>query len=313
MSGLVSKVAAIVGISPQACRRIADSAYRRYKQFEIPKRSGRGMRLVAQPAKEVKAIQRALVQVLEPLLPVHASAMAYRRGVSIRDNAELHARAAFLTKLDFEGFFPSIGAGTVARHLRAHVEDITDAEVKFVLNACLWRPEGPQCLCIGAPSSPLLSNSVMHEFDIAATELCGRLGVVYSRYSDDISLSTNFPGILALVETSIRRLCEESEHPVLRINERKRVAVGRGAALRVTGLTLANDGRVTVGRERKRGVRAGAERYVRGQLDPARVEVLKGEIAFVLSVEPDFRDVLERTYGERISYLLPRRRIGAEG
>jgi hypothetical protein len=148
----------------------------------------------------------------------------------------------------------------------------------------------------------------MYEFDAAVTELCGRLGVVYTRYSDDISISTDQANVLALVESSIRQLCAASEHPLLRVHEQKRVAVGRGAAMRVTGLTLANDGRVTVGRNRKRGVRAGADRFIRGLLDAPTVQVLKGEIAFVISIEPDFRGVLERTYGEQVAYLLPRLR-----
>ncbi len=61
----------------------------RYKVFYIPKRSG-GLREVAQPAREVKAIQRWLIKRLELLLPLHAAATAYRSGASIRNNALQH-------------------------------------------------------------------------------------------------------------------------------------------------------------------------------------------------------------------------------
>ena len=75
--------------------------------------------------------------------------------------------------------------------------------------------------------------------------------------------------------------------------------------MRVTGLTLANNGMVTVGRARKRGVRAGVDRFVKGRLSSEEARKLRGEIAFVLSVEPDFVHVLLNTYGDSAAGLLP--------
>ncbi|UNP28454.1 retron St85 family RNA-directed DNA polymerase [Lysobacter gummosus] len=308
MIGLVSQVAEKVGISSQACRRIASSAYLRYKKFVIPKSNGRDFRFVAQPAKEVKAIQRALVEILGAYLPVHDSATAYRIGLSICDNARRHASAKFITKLDFSDFFPSIDAPALSAHLRAHIANISDAEVMFIMNACLWRPEGRQVLCIGAPSSPMLSNSVMFEFDTLISGLASQADVVYTRYSDDITVSSREPDKLRGIEIAIRKACATMSHPKLEINEKKRVAVGRGNAMRVTGLTLTNAADVSVGRLRKRGVRAGINRYVNGDLDDDQVERLKGELAFVLSVEPNFAEALLRSYGAMsLSKILPRK------
>lgn len=304
MTGLVSHTASIVGISSHACRRIATSAYRRYKRFSLPKKGG-GFRVVAQPAREVKALQRALVDILSPSLPVHGSATAYRVGASILENARRHQGAKFLTKLDFSRFFPSIDEHAITLLLQSHIAGITEPEIRFVVTACMWRPEGVFELCIGAPSSPLLSNAVMFSFDTAVQAHCESQGVKYSRYSDDIALSATRPDILEPVERWIRSYCASMRSPRLMFNESKRVAVGRGAAMRVTGLTLSNQAAVTVGRERKRGVRAGVRRYLAGKLDTDTFERLKGEIAFVLSVEPEFRGVLVRTYGLGISPVLP--------
>lgn len=306
MAGLISQIASQVGISPQSCRRIAASAYLRYKVFYIPKRTPGSLRLVAQPAKEVKAIQRAIVSLLGEYLPVHECATAYTTGLSIRNNAERHMGAAYLTKLDFADFFPSIDAHTLAHHLRRHVGQISDPEVEFFLGACLWRNAGKRQLCIGAPSSPFLSNSVMFDIDSQVAALCAGHNVIYTRYSDDISLSSTAPDVLAIVERGVRSILLNAEYPRLLLNEAKRVAVGRGSAMRVTGLTLSNQGQVTVGRSRKRGVRAGVELFTRGRLDENEIEKLRGELAFVLSVEPDFRTVLIRTHGSRsLATLLP--------
>lgn len=304
MIKLISQVAGIVGISPQSCRRIAVSAYKRYKIFQIPKRGG-GYRVVAQPAREVKAVQRAIVDILAPLLPIHPAAMAYRNGLSIIDNARAHRSAAFLTKLDFSQFFPSIDGQAISHHLRKHLIEITNSEVGFVLDACLWRPHGRQVLCIGAPSSPLLSNFIMYEFDADVAIICAALGVTYTRYSDDISMSSEKAGVLESAEVRVRQRVLANELPTLTFNEKKRVAVGRGTAMRITGLTLSNQGEVTVGRTRKRGVRAGVRKFLSVPFEDVEFERLKGELAFVLDVEPGFANILMRTYGKKVMPLLP--------
>lgn len=308
MSDLIDKVSAMLGLTRSACLSIAISAPKRYKVFDIPKRNGKGVRTIAQPAREVKAIQRALVTILGDRLPVHRAATAYKQGASILGNALPHADAKFITKMDLQGFFPSIDRTSLGRHLRSCLKDFASDEVGFVLSACLWKAKGTTThrLCIGAPSSPLLSNSIMYPIDADIAEMCDQVGVVYTRYSDDICISSKQPDVLWELEQKIRRRIEASRWPTLRLNEEKRVAVGRGVAMTVTGLTLSNEGVLTVGRQRKRGVRAGALRYLKGLLDPTEIAKLKGEIAFVLSVERGFRFVLLKTYGDEIRPLLPR-------
>ncbi|MBD9378325.1 retron St85 family RNA-directed DNA polymerase [Pseudoxanthomonas sp. PXM04] len=306
--GLISAIASEAGISKGSALRVAVSAYKRYKVFKIKKRSGDGTRTVAQPAREVKAIQRAIVQFLSSRLPVHDAATAYVGGSSIYANANFHAGARYLLKMDFSNFFPSIRPLDIERHLLRHLgSEISPAEVSFVIQACIWRdPEmGGFGLCIGAPSSPFISNTILHEFDTSVRSVCDEYLAKYTRYSDDMTFSADGPDVLAEVERRVRAVVKEMRSPVLLLNENKRVAVSRSAAFRVTGLTLPNQGGVSVGRKRKRGVRAGVHKFVLGQLDAKGVEKLKGELAFVLSIEPEFRYVLVETYGGAIHQLLP--------
>lgn len=84
------------------------TASSRYKVHYIEKRSGRGRRLIAQPTREIKFLQRMLVKHELGALPIHEAAMAYRAGLSIADHARPHAGGRYLLKLDFKDFFPSI-------------------------------------------------------------------------------------------------------------------------------------------------------------------------------------------------------------
>lgn len=306
--GLVARVATLVGISPNSARRVALSAAHRYKTFSIEKRNG-GRRIVAQPAREVKALQRALVEQLSGLVPVHEAAMAYRVGSSIQANAALHVSARYLLKLDFEEFFPSIDSVAVQQHLERYCRGkLTEKEIEFVIRLVLWKAPGVdrRSLCIGAPSSPLLSNSVMFNIDSLIANACNQCGVVYSRYSDDITLSSSKPDTLRAVEQMVRDVVKQASYPRLRFNDRKRVSVARNTAMTVTGLTLTNQGTVSVGRARKRGVRAGVKSFVSGRLSQEQARRLRGEVAFVLSVEPAFRQTLVNSYGPQCLELLPK-------
>ncbi|MGN6229200.1 MAG: retron St85 family RNA-directed DNA polymerase [Dyella sp.] len=306
MSAFIDQVAALVGLPKHVCVAISKTAHRRYKVFYIPKQDGKRYREVAQPAREVKALQRAIVHLISPKLPIHRSATAYREGVSLRANAIPHIAAKFITKLDLVSFFPSIDRTSLGRFLRSSLSDCDNEDVGFILSTCCWTPRGTttQRLCIGAPSSPMLSNAIMYPFDEAFALICREAGAVYTRYSDDICLSAVEPNVLHGVESRIRAILAQSRWPVLQVNEAKRVAVGRGTSMQVTGLTLANQGMVTVGRLRKRGVRAGVKRYFDGLLSVDEIAKLRGELAFVLSIEPGFRFVLLKTYGLRINDLI---------
>ncbi len=153
-------------------------------------------------------------------------------------------------------------------------------------------------LSIGAPSSPLLSNILMHAFDSKLAVHCDKLNVAYTRYADDLALSSNDSSSLRDVERYIEGLCNSQRSPKVSINRAKTVRVSKKYSRRVTGLVLANDGKISLGRDRKRQLRSLVYRFKLGELDPAACLTLQGMLAFANSVEPAFLAVLRRKYGD---------------
>jgi hypothetical protein len=94
-----------LGMSFSDVERIIASAPARYFVFQIDKRSG-GKRTIAQPARELKAIQHYILREKLSLFPIHESATAYMSGNSIAKNASAHIVSKITLKMDFEGFFP---------------------------------------------------------------------------------------------------------------------------------------------------------------------------------------------------------------
>ena len=65
----------------------------------------------------------------------------------------------------------------------------------------------------------------------------------------------------------------------------------------MTGLVLTNDGLVSIGREKKREIRAAFHAFTHGTLKSDQVNSLAGMVAFIKAVEPEFLDRLARKYG----------------
>jgi RNA-directed DNA polymerase len=298
---IVQRMALDLGISVATLQRLARSAPHRYKVFEIPKRSGSGVRVIAQPAKEIKSLQRWLVKNEFSILRIHHAATAYEKGSSIRDNAARHVTNRFLLKLDFKEFFPSIKENDLRMHLMAEMPArYSESEISFICRLSMWIPRGDNGLelCIGAPSSPVLSNAIMYGFDESLSAYCVIAGIAYTRYADDLSFSSNRPDHLKSVLPYVRDVIHRASYPTLTINEKKTVYTSKKYRRTVTGLVLSSEGRVSLGRERKREIRAMMHRFVLQKLNLEECARLRGILAFVQDVEPSFLRSLEDHYSK---------------
>lgn len=305
MSGLISRLAVATGLREMSVVRVMASAPDRYKRFPIPKRTG-GHRWIDQPSKEVKVLQRAFVDDLLTQLPVHQAATAYRPKRSIADNAAPHRGTTQILKMDFKDFFPSIRRSDWIAYCAA-TRCLTDDDEVRLSASLLFRtqPFGQEPrLAIGAPSSPILSNILMFEFDHAISSKVAAERVVYTRYADDLTFSAPRTGFLTGVQKTVRDTMRTLKHPKLMLNNGKTVYATTKFRRSVTGLILANDGRVTIGKRRKRLLHAAVHNAKLGKASPVQIQRLSGYLAHVNSVEPAFLDVLRRRYGSDFIQIL---------
>lgn len=83
------------------------SAKRRYRQFNIKKKSG-GERTINAPVRGLKVLQKTLALIIQCVFEPHDAAKGFTKGKSIVDNARLHERSYYVYNLDLKDFFPSI-------------------------------------------------------------------------------------------------------------------------------------------------------------------------------------------------------------
>lgn len=273
-----------------------------YKQYTIPKKSG-GIRTISQPARGTKYLQYWLMENIFSELNVHKCATAYQEGSSIKKNAQYHVNNSYLTKFDFKNFFPSIKGEDLKAHLIRHFGDrLTNDDLNDIVRiSCIeqnWSKDFS--LSIGAPSSPMLSNAIMYEFDCLVVEWCKENEIRYTRYADDLTFSSNKKNISSNIEPFIRNVVRNIEYPSLRFNRKKTTHLSKKHQRRVTGLILTNAGNVSLGRSRKREISSLIHKFTNKKLDDSDVSRLQGLIGFAKGVEPDFVKRMRNKYGSKV-------------
>lgn len=286
-----------LGLGTSAAAQLIRTAPERYAHFKIPKRNGK-KRDISQPASELKIVQQALIFWLLKDFPVHPAATAYQAGTSIRLNAAKHAENGPIRKYDFSDFFPSITEHAWLAYCASN--SVCDRKNAVALGRLLFmRPPGCRTLrlSIGAPSSPILSNILMYQFDRHISERVSEHYVTYTRYADDMTFSARRTGYLQSVDGILRKTMREIPFPKLRLNNDKTVTATKKYRREVTGLILTNDYRVSLGRDKKRELRTRIHHFKLGKLNLDETVRLAGHMAFAKDAEPEFYTRMERVYG----------------
>jgi retron-type reverse transcriptase len=298
---LTKKLATKLNKSESDVIRFLASAPLKYKVYTIPKRTS-GHRVIAQPSRELKEYQRAFLSLYQ--LNIHDAAKAYREGLSIKDNAIEHSKNPYLLKIDLENFFNSISSDLFWGVWKQHYSIPPDTEKVLMERLLFWSPSrsstGKLILSIGAPSSPLISNFFMYQLDELVTQYCEKLGVTYTRYADDLTFSTSARGVLFDIPKFVSDSLKAQFGNALIINRRKTVFSSKAHNRHVTGITINNEGALSLGRERKRYIKHLVQQYRTNNIDSEMTLHLKGLLAFAKHIEPDFITRLEAKYTAKV-------------
>ena len=248
----------------------------RYGEVKIPKSTG-GNRILSVPEDDLKSLQAKLASHLQLALQskVHKCANAYVPGRSILTNARPHLGCAVLIKLDIKQFFDSVKKEQIRpwvfSALRAHA--LTERVVDLVFSE--------RGLPQGAPTSPLLSNLVLRRLDIELYRECNRLGAIYTRYADDItiSLKEDDSAIIKYLIKIVEGLLK-TEGFVLNKKKGKLQVLRPHQAQRICGVTI-NSGRLSISRQQRRILRAAKHRRKHGAESTLSDDQLAGWAAYV--------------------------------
>ena len=158
----------------------------RYTEFRVPKKSG-GYRTIHSPQGSLGIIQRKLSQVLYAVYRPRPSVHGFAASRSIITNAKAHVKKKFVLNVDIKDFFASINFGRVRGIFVANPYKLDEKVATVLAQICCFDNKLPQ----GAPTSPIISNLICAKMDSELQRFSKQYGLLYTRYADDITLSSN--------------------------------------------------------------------------------------------------------------------------
>jgi len=153
----------------------------------------------------LKFVQRQLLEILYECEKDYTSAkqvpnlsFGFRRELSIYDNAYRHRCRSYVLNLDIENFFDQFNFGRVRGFfIKDNRFSLNPNVATTIAQIACFDDKLPQ----GSPSSPHIANLCSTFFDLRMVRFLRPLKCRYSRYADDITISTDlseFPSSIAI-------------------------------------------------------------------------------------------------------------------
>lgn len=228
--------------------------YYLYKKFTISKKTG-GYRIIEVPTEKIFRVQKVINKVILSVVNTSTHVCGYVKGKSIVDNAKPHVGSKMLFKFDIQNFFGTISMKDVYMQFRffGYGENVSRYLSYLCVNNDFVLPQG-------APTSPVLSNLVCIKLDKRISAFCKKNDLTYTRYADDISISSKI--ILGKTKrNSIRNtICEIIITEGFEVNESKLNTYKQGSKMSITSIVV-ND-KLSVDKKRLREI-DNAIRYIK--------------------------------------------------
>lgn len=330
----LNHLARLSGVSLSYLRRIVKRQTDPYTNIRLEKRSG-GVRPISAPEPVLLEVQRVVLARALDAAPLHPSAYAYRKNRSIVDCANQHAGAKWLIKLDLHDFFGNIDerqvydaftsrgySPLVAFELarlctrvdeRVLIPDYVHANLELRYPAIpSYTHSSLGRLPQGAPTSGALANLSVSRMDDAIYSCSLENGLIYTRYSDDITLSTASPFSRAQAKGIVDDIVQIVKNHGHSVHHKKTRIIPPGARHVVLGLLLTADG-VGLLPEFRRRVEVhirGVHRF--GLIEHAEhrgfrsilsfVNHVDGCLAFALDVDREWSTAARKKWEEALSH-----------
>jgi RNA-directed DNA polymerase len=148
------------------------------------------------------------------------NATAYIKNKNISYNLERHQGNSYFFTSDFKNFFPSIYENDIKNILSTTLVNESTESLTYI-NKIIYHKGRLQ---YGFPTSPIISNLIMYDFDKELDKILNEkyknINIQYTRYSDDITISSKYKIDKLIIKNTIIELMELS-YSFLKLNNKK--------------------------------------------------------------------------------------------
>lgn len=268
----------LLNLSEYTLNKICFGNAHHYKEVEIEKGYG-STRTLAVPGFRLKTIQYWILRNILEGLPFEDCATAFKKKHSIRDNLKQHIGKEYFLCLDIKDFFGSISS----KNTHDFFENLGyNSKASMILsNFCTYKNGLPQ----GGVTSPSLSNLLNIKLDKRLKGFLIPKNINYTRYADDIILSSNHPDKLMKIKNQVEKIIRDEGYV---INTEKTRLLRPGSQRKIVGLVYSDSQKVGIGRKQKRLIRAKIHNYETesGKYPDTTLNKILGWMSFIKDVDP---------------------------
>lgn len=168
--------------------------HERYHFFRIPKKKRNQFREISSPNDRLKVALRCLNVLVASVYCPNNYVTGFTKGSSIVANASRHLSKKYTFAIDLARFFDHISCEMVIDRLVKSPYNLLPEVANVIVRMSSIKTDMPgkqSKLAQGSPLSPILANISCETMDCKLNELSNVLGASYSRYADDITISSD--------------------------------------------------------------------------------------------------------------------------
>lgn len=237
---------------------------------------------------------------------------SYRKDVNITDAVRPHCNSEFIFKTDISKFFPSISGDAVSDKLSKHcmnLRTVDDKEVRDNIERIVYLCTIDNRLPIGFSTSPSVSNFCFYDYDNLIHSYCNNKGYVYSRYADDLIISSQNEIAKDIIITDLKAILSSDPLLKLSINHKKTKIITKKYERKILGISILNDGKMTVSKVTKTDIevklhllRTDRDKLVNytGTDEMSSILSIAGVLSQINNIDQDYLFHLRKKYGNSI-------------
>lgn len=249
--------------------------------------------------------------VLEHLPVDNSVSFAYRKGATLLQAVEPHSRSRAFFQADLKRFFDSITTPLIKSVLQCNQTPVADLSdyLGHVLDILTIDGRLP----IGYSTSPILSNACLLRFDRRLAEISQTRGWIYTRYADDIIISTDNRAAIAEADTVIEECLASELGNGFKLNPSKSKLTTIGRKIKLLGLVILPTGSIAIDRDVRNRIESLIHFYIRDRSRLARIfeeergegmkeglERLSGLISYTNAADPAYLEKLRSKFGTTV-------------
>ncbi|UXB37579.1 reverse transcriptase domain-containing protein [Stenotrophomonas maltophilia] len=308
-------------MTPQPLHKLFDAMYHGKYRFEefLALSPGENYspvswksRTIYKPSKILKDFHAFLNGFILEHLPVDTSvSFAYRKGATLIQAVEPHANSRAFFQTDLERFFDSITTPLVRKVLIESATPVADLHDHLEHILGLLTIDGK--LPIGYSTSPIVSNACLLSFDRRMTQISQDRGWIYTRYADDIMLSTQERANLSDAEAVIEDCLASELGDKFNLNPTKSKLTTVGRKVKLLGLVILPTGAIAIDRDVRNRIEAWIHFYLSDRARLLKIfeetysqgmeeglERLSGLVSYAHAADPAYLEKLRSKFGTTV-------------